>query len=314
MGFLDSEGLAYFWEKVKPGLGGTGGGMGMQIFESSGVFSPADWGLKAGDMLQIVCVGGGGGGGASAYQNGGDGGKGGGGAGGASGGGYGAGGGGAGGNAQRNGGGGGGGGAIVLATVRLTSGEDIPVTVGAAGKGGEKPKNGTGAYGTAGTAGESSSFGSFVTAPGGEGGLSGTAPEGGSGGSGNDGGRGGKGDSASYGAGGGGGGGYVPGNPLRGGTGGSGGVGFQTLGTNDFITLGHSGTGHGGQSGKYFRYIFFLPSSTVPFTAIPESLLDQHPASVFGCGGFGGNGFEADYGWHTAQDAGIGSGVVIVTW
>lgn len=33
--------------------------MGLQIFEASGTFSPSDHGLKAGDMLEIICVGGG---------------------------------------------------------------------------------------------------------------------------------------------------------------------------------------------------------------------------------------------------------------
>ena len=37
--------------------------MGMQIFESSGTFSPTTHGLKVGDVLQGVVVGGGGGGG-----------------------------------------------------------------------------------------------------------------------------------------------------------------------------------------------------------------------------------------------------------
>lgn len=37
--------------------------MGMQVFTKSGVFNPADWGLKAGDMVQVIAVGGGGGGG-----------------------------------------------------------------------------------------------------------------------------------------------------------------------------------------------------------------------------------------------------------
>ena len=36
--------------------------MGMQIFEQSGTFRPADWGLKAGDIVQVIAVGGGGGG------------------------------------------------------------------------------------------------------------------------------------------------------------------------------------------------------------------------------------------------------------
>lgn len=33
--------------------------MGMKIFEQSGSFSPADYGLVAGDVLDIICVGGG---------------------------------------------------------------------------------------------------------------------------------------------------------------------------------------------------------------------------------------------------------------
>lgn len=36
--------------------------MGMVIFEQSGVFNPADWGLTAGCVLQVICVGGGAGG------------------------------------------------------------------------------------------------------------------------------------------------------------------------------------------------------------------------------------------------------------
>ena len=36
--------------------------MGFQLFETSGTFNPATWGLKAGDIISIVCVGGGGGG------------------------------------------------------------------------------------------------------------------------------------------------------------------------------------------------------------------------------------------------------------
>lgn len=35
--------------------------MGFTIFTQSGTFNPADYGLKIGDMIQIVCVGGGGG-------------------------------------------------------------------------------------------------------------------------------------------------------------------------------------------------------------------------------------------------------------
>lgn len=44
--------------------------MGFTIFTQSGTFNPADYGLKAGDMLHIVCVGGGGGGGTgNVYTN-----------------------------------------------------------------------------------------------------------------------------------------------------------------------------------------------------------------------------------------------------
>lgn len=34
--------------------------MGFQLFESSGTFNPTAWGLKAGDVLTVICVGGGG--------------------------------------------------------------------------------------------------------------------------------------------------------------------------------------------------------------------------------------------------------------
>ena len=33
--------------------------MGMKIYEASGTFSPADYGLQAGDVLDVICVGGG---------------------------------------------------------------------------------------------------------------------------------------------------------------------------------------------------------------------------------------------------------------
>lgn len=46
--------------------------MGMVIFEESGTFNPSDWGLEAGNMLQVICVGGGAGGSASDIGNGGD--------------------------------------------------------------------------------------------------------------------------------------------------------------------------------------------------------------------------------------------------
>lgn len=41
--------------------------MGFQLFETSGTFNPASWGLKAGDMLYILAIGGGGGGGSNGY-------------------------------------------------------------------------------------------------------------------------------------------------------------------------------------------------------------------------------------------------------
>ena len=43
--------------------------MGFQLFTTSGTFNPASWGLKAGDVLQIVCVGGGGGGSYMHYES-----------------------------------------------------------------------------------------------------------------------------------------------------------------------------------------------------------------------------------------------------
>lgn len=42
--------------------------MGMVIFEESGTFNPADWGLQVGDMLQVICVGGGAGGAGAASR------------------------------------------------------------------------------------------------------------------------------------------------------------------------------------------------------------------------------------------------------
>ena len=39
--------------------------MGFQLFETSDTFNPADWGLKAGDIICVVCVGGGGSAGAA---------------------------------------------------------------------------------------------------------------------------------------------------------------------------------------------------------------------------------------------------------
>ncbi|WP_027399092.1 hypothetical protein [Anaerovorax odorimutans] len=44
--------------------------MGMKMFVASGVFNPADYGLKVGDMLDVICVGGGQGGGHEPYYGG----------------------------------------------------------------------------------------------------------------------------------------------------------------------------------------------------------------------------------------------------
>ena len=174
-----------------PGLGGIF--RHMVIFQESGVFNPADYGLKAGDLVSVTVVGGGGGGGVPCFKEGsfpdgyvafigGDAGKGGGGSGEADGGGgsgYGAGGGASGaayvdkkgGTAAGPvcGGGGGGSGFVVHAVVRLPSASPIPVPVGAPGKGGRciGSSSGTPSY-TTGTSGGASSFGPYVTAAGGE--------------------------------------------------------------------------------------------------------------------------------------------------
>lgn len=113
--------------------------MGMVIFEESGTFNPADWGLQVGDMLNIVCVGGGGGGGngrsesSSAYG--------------------------------ATTGGGGAGGDVTFATHKLTALTPIVVTIGAGGAQGTDGE---------GVAGGTSSFGSFVSSLGGPGGAAGT--------------------------------------------------------------------------------------------------------------------------------------------
>lgn len=69
MGFLDSEGLAYFWEKVKPGLGGTGGGGvpkgSIIIWSGSASDIPDGWALCDGqdgrpDLRDKFVLGGGG--------------------------------------------------------------------------------------------------------------------------------------------------------------------------------------------------------------------------------------------------------------
>lgn len=167
--------------------------MGMQIFEKSGVFDPAMWGLKAGDVVQVVVVGGGNGG-MKGYDAGAEAGKGAGHGGGGGGGGYGGGGGGGCGNSNTKGGKGGNAGQIVFATIALPNTASIPVTIGAAGE-----ANG----GTGGT----SSFGTYATAIGGGGAAGGLGSSS-------------TGESPA--GGGGGGGGYLPGLPVWGGSGGNG--------------------------------------------------------------------------------------------
>ena len=91
--------------------------MGMEIFTTSGVFFSEQYGLKDGDVLQILCVGGGGGGGRGGSGAPGSGGRGG-----------------SGGGA----GGGGGSGMLALGTVVIDWGENggIEVSVGEGGESG----------------------------------------------------------------------------------------------------------------------------------------------------------------------------------
>ena len=184
--------------------GGSGGGASpsglggifrhMVIFQESGVFNPAEYGLKKGDIVSVTAVGGGGGGGVPRFSDGdkvpdgglylygGDGGK-----SSANGGymsgkpgkGYGAGGGGAqypsriGSTAapSLSGGGGGGSGFVRHAVLRLPSADSIPVTVGEPGKGAKFLTN-MDPYFTPGSDGGTSSFGEYLTVPGGEQGRS----------------------------------------------------------------------------------------------------------------------------------------------
>ena len=252
--------------------------MGMQIFEQSGTFRPADWGLQIGDMLQIIAVGGGGGGNAtiawksassapywefSNRNKGGDAGKSpessGGGGGGA---GFGGGGGGAPGQTDFNDSSnwvgncnGGGAGQVKTAAYRLPSTAAIAVTVGKGGKGGQCETRDD----FTGSNGGSSSFGSVVTA---QGGLGGGANNGGASNKGF--------DVSRQGTGGGGDGGYTLGGPLFGG---HGGVGARR-GSNA-----SRGTLNGGDGGN-----------------VPKSV------PVHNRGGMGG------------RDGGPGHGVVIVCW
>lgn len=151
----------------------------MVIFQESGTFSPAEHGLEPGDIVRVTAVSGGQGGaqtwggmsggnaGKGGGYKGGDGtltrggegglGNGGTGGGGGGGGGYGGGGGGGGGaSSNKNGAKGGAAGAVVHKTIKLTSLDPVPVTVG---NGGDSTVNNV-------PPGGSSSFGSFVTASG----------------------------------------------------------------------------------------------------------------------------------------------------
>lgn len=204
--------------------------MGMQIFEQSGTFRPADWGLKAGDIVQVIAVGGGGGGNGtiawrsassapywefSQQNKGGDAGKSPGSNGGGGGAGYGGGGGGAAGQTDFNDSShwvgncnGGGAGQMKTAAYRLPSAAAISITVGQGGQGAQCETRDD----FTGENGGSSSFGNIVTA---QGGLGGGA---------NNGGVSNKGfDISTQGSGGGGDGGYTLGGPLFGGRGGVGG-------------------------------------------------------------------------------------------
>lgn len=183
--------------------------MGLAIFTKSGTFNPATYGLRVGQLLQIVCVGGGNsgqggtggssssmrgvggaagnGGGSSSNENGGDSGLG-----------YGAGGGG-GASSTGKGGAGGAAGAVVFGEYVLTSLTPIAVTVGNGGSTSSAPDSSS--YGPINVGGDSS-FGNYIVAKGGGG-----APGGNGGTS----------------CGGGGGGGYIVGSSVWGGGGGHGG-------------------------------------------------------------------------------------------
>lgn len=269
--------------------------MGMQIFEQSGVFRPSDWGLKAGDMVQVVVVGGGGGGAGSAKGKGGDGGCGGEFNGGGSGGGYGAGGGGGGMDSSGSAGSGGGGGEIVIKTLKLESDGEIAVTIGDAGTGGA---GGTGQIQRNGTNGGTSSFGTLVSALGGGGGVYPGHVDTGEGKSQNHGGL------AFSVCGGGGGGGYVIGSANNGGNGGNGGE-IEVNSSGTAPKIGSPGIRNGGQGGNFLQSMISVGSSG-----------GFDLAHVFALRAFqnGGGGYGNFHEKKNGQSAGIGHGVVIVTW
>lgn len=149
-----------------------GGFRHMVIFQESGMFNPADYGLEVGDIVSVTVVGGGGGGGvnysSSSQQRvaGGDAGKNGRGPGppGEGGEGYGSGGGGAAGSQGLSGAGGGGSGYVVHLVLKIDSLSPVPVTVGTPGIGSIFENSSL----VEGSNGGSSSFGTFATANGGE--------------------------------------------------------------------------------------------------------------------------------------------------
>ena len=108
---------------------------------------------------------------------------------------------------------------------------------------------------------------------------------------------------AGGGGGGGGGGGYLPGSPISGGCGGLGGI-PQMVGNRNYA-VGEPGSGHGGQGGSCLDLGIGGDGSYVGHKIV---LYGIHPATPHGCGGHGAM-FGDD-----GQSAGIGSGIVIVTW
>ena len=92
----------------------------------------------------------------------------------------------------------------------------------------------------------------------------------------------------------------MPGCPVQGGVGGAGGIVFDFGGSK--VVFGKGGTGHGGRGGSVLPSMIDIRSSNAGAGVLPDVFLPKHPLSAFGCGG------------DSAQSAGIGSGIVIVTW
>ena len=252
------------------------------LFERSGLFKPSDYGLQAGDVVDVVAVGSGGGGARGTGSQSGQGGRSGCGGkvstwtpgsyqnagGGGGGGGYGGGGGGGGGADGSTGGGGGGSGYVVYGRYHITSSNvnsAVPVTVGSAV---DSDQNG-----------QISSFGSVVSAAGGS---TGSKYTGGAGYS-----RGGNSRDTYATGGGGGAGGFYPGIPAipNSSNGGDGSVGVYLKG------------GVGGGGGAYGTH------------GSPGDVLDIGDYDIPLAGAPNGGTRLSD-----GQDGGPGSGVVIVCW